>query len=181
MSRIATALSLSRGSFSQFPSTAEPRIVEQSDAAPVAPTPRLSKRLLIIATGGAIGAFVLAGLLLWMLLRQEEPVDAPNWVHRARRAVPQVKSPPVTAEVVAAPEPLEAIPAPVSLPSEEIAEAVQQLAITAVTSGAVPKAYIAGKVFVLDDLVAPGIHLDEIKDGVLIFRDEAGHRYPRRF
>ena len=69
-------------------------------------------------------------------------------------------------------------PAP---PSDEIFNTVKNFSVSAVKTGENARALINGKTYHAGDTVAPGITLHEIKDGLLIFTDDAGSAYPRRF
>lgn len=179
MSRIATALAVSRGADPEQSVSELTPAVAPAEATPPA-APRFSRRLLLIAVSGGLAAFLLAGLLLWLLLRAEEPAGE-DWVRRTtRRIAPKAVAPaPASQPEPAAPAAAELPAEPV--PSEEIARVVQELSITAVASGSAPRAYIAGKVYYVGDEIAPGLRLAEIADGVLVFRDAAGAAYPRRF
>ena len=94
-------------------------------------------------------------------------------------AKPALAPAPATASAATAPpdEP----PAETSAPSEEVFAEVRKLSISAATTGANAKAIIGRRVYYPGDEVAPGITLAEIKEGQLVFRDQAGHTYPRRF
>lgn len=147
------------------------------DAAAIAARRKMF-RLIAMLAGGACCVAV-AGVLMWIMLRAEEPNAelAPLRPVRqiAAKILPIAEPAP---EPVAVPEPEPVAPTP---PSEEIMSLVENLTVSAVYRGAQPRAIIAGRKYFPGDTVAPGVILHEITEAYLHFRDEAENVYPRRF
>ena len=151
-----------------------------------------SKRKLI---GGVALAAVLVSGGVWFLFGREAPKPAPTpakvtalpltksgqpakVVEFAKSdaksaAASTVKAAPAAPAATAAPE--------TAAPSDEIFNTVKNFSVSAVKTGENARALINGKTYHAGDTVAPGITLHEIKDGLLIFTDDAGSAYPRRF
>jgi len=66
-------------------------------------------------------------------------------------------------------------------PTAELLTKVRALAIAAVIPGPRGRAMIDGRMRDIGDEVLPGLVLSEVNDGQLVFTDEAGALYPRRF
>ena len=146
-----------------------------------------SKRKLI--GGVALAALVLSGGV-WFLFGRETPKPAP--APAKVTAIPTTKSgqPAKVVEFAKSDaKPTAASTgktAPTSAPettatSDEIFNTVKNFSVSAVKTGENARALINGKTYHAGDTVAPGITLHEIKDGLLIFTDDAGTAYPRRF
>jgi len=67
------------------------------------------------------------------------------------------------------------------VPSAALNEKVQALTISAAVAGESQRVIVAGKVFYPGDKVAEGLVLQEVYPGLIVFRDEAGALYTRRF
>ena len=148
-----------------------------------------SKRKLI---GGVALAVVLVSGGVWFLFGRETPKPAPTPAKVT--ATPTTKSG-QSAKVVefakpdaksAAASTAKTAPAATAAPetaapSDEIFITVKNFSVAAVKTGENARALINGKTYHAGDTVAPGITLHEIKDGLLIFTDDAGSAYPRRF
>lgn len=152
-----------------------------------------AKRKLI---GGVALAVVLVSGGVWFLFGRETPKPAPTPAKVT--ATPTAKSgQPAKVVDFAKPDAKSAAAstaktAPISAPaataaaepaatSDEIFTTVKNFSVSAVKTGENARALINGKTYHTGDTVAPGITLHEIKDGLLIFTDDAGTAYPRRF
>ncbi len=179
MSKIAAALVLSRELALLSP--APPAPLAELAVPPESPTlkPRRTKLRLFVIIASGVCSVVIASLFLWLLFREEEPAShlAPRrWARRTAAKVLHIAPPPEPTPV-----PVRAAPVALPPPSQEITRLVQSLALSAVNRGAQPRAFIGGKVYSPGDAVAPGLYLHEINDELVVFRDEAGVLYPRRF
>ncbi len=178
MSKIAAALVLSRELALLYPGLPETPEADPVVAETAPSSPKRSKLRLVVIIAGGVCSVAVAGLFLWLLVREEEPAShlAPRrWARRTAAKVLHLAPPPEPAPVPVA------APAALPPPSGELIRLVQSLAISAVNRGAQPRVSIAGKVYYPGDAVATGLFLHEINDDQLLFRDEAGNIYPRRF
>lgn len=195
MSHIAAALAKSKGKTVQ-PVTED--VPTTNLQAGVSRPPLSMPSRLDSSSGGAakrklVGGAVLAALLLgggtWFLFLRTTPEAAPataaptppvaakpaqpaNVVDFSKGPVAPTLSPKADAAAAEAHAPI---------PSEEIFSVVRSFSVSAVVTGANARARIGGKTYRVGDVVSPGITLHEIKEGLLIFIDDAGSFYPRRF
>lgn len=200
MSHIAAALAKSKGK--DVPAVTED-IPTSSPLAGVS-RPPISMPAMTGATDGAaakrklIGGAVLAAVVLgggaWFLFSRRAPEATAPTVAPAVAKSPQpanvVDFSKESAATTRAPGPANPSAVPAGTPaieseapplSEEIFAAVKNFSVSAVITGANPRVLIGGKTYHVGDQVAPGITLHEIRDGLLIFVDEAGGVYQRRF
>ncbi len=201
MSHIAAALAKSKGKAVQPGDQADvtaqiasgvSRPPMRITGAPVAP----ARPKALLFAGGGLAVAILGGAIWFLFLRAAPSPAAPPTLAAAPAPTPapaaavvkpkteaaalkassagaQSKPPTAPAVVAAAPEP--------AGPSDEIFTSVRKFALSAVKAGADGRAMINGKTYHAGDEVAPGVVLREIKEGLLIFTDEAGNTYPRRF
>ncbi|MBI5425930.1 MAG: hypothetical protein HZA32_17775 [Opitutae bacterium] len=199
MSHIAAALAKSKGKAVTPPpettvdatgpglGVSTPPIVTAESAPPIVP-PKRSPALI----AGLAALAILCGGAAWWLVRRapaEAPIVAPAPAPKA--------SPEITAQIAAKnntqaalvrtlsnPTPVAEPPPPAATPaasSVEYFEIVRKLAVSAVMVGSNGRAVINGKTRQVGAEVAPGLTLVEIAPGRLLFRDQAGNDYPRRF
>jgi hypothetical protein len=208
MSHIAAALAKSKGrTVGPAPETDAPLSTPPLgvSATPLPEETAARKKLpLPLVAGGVLALVGVVGGGLWFMFGRDRTPTAPP-LHSPAKAAPAqpapapVKSPPApppsakapiasppSASAAPAAVPAQATPdsglsAEAALPSDEIFLAVRKLPVTAATTGPNAKAIIGKKVYYPGDEVMPGVTLFEIKDGLLIFRDQTGHSYPRRF
>lgn len=199
MSHIAAALAKSKGKTvqpgdqadvtAQIPSGVS-RPPMRITGAPVAPA---RPKALLFAGGGL--AVAILGVAIWFFFLRAAPSPAAPPTLAAAPAQPPAptavkpktsaaatkaaataaQSKPPAAPIVAA-----AASEPAGL-SDEIFTSVRKFVVSAVMAGVDGRAMINGKTYHAGDEVTPGVVLREIKEGLLIFTDEAGNTYPRRF
>lgn len=198
MSHIAAALAKSKGKTVTPP--------PESSVAPSTPglgvsTPPIDVPAAAPATAKSSRALVLAvGLLLvcggggaWWYFSQAHDATIPAPPAKAVAA----PKPELSANVAAnqrteqavmkalnsqpsAPAPAPAAPVAAE-PTGDFFELVRKMSVSAVVEGPRGRAMIDGKMTQIGQEVAPGLTLQEIRGGRLIFRDAAGNDYPRRF
>ncbi|MBI3886014.1 MAG: hypothetical protein HY302_09840 [Opitutae bacterium] len=204
MSHIAAALAKSKGKAVQpvtedvpkdrpAAGVSRPPMSMPANAAPGAGEARKKKILLLAAA-----ALVILGAGAWFLLSQKDPQPAPAAVRSRAPAAPAAAQPAKQVDFARNPSPAPAPGAPPTLaagapagsaaalaaepvPSDEIFATVRKFTVSAVKAGPDGRAVINGKAYHVGDEVAPGITLSEIRDGQLLFADETGSVYPRRF
>lgn len=195
MSHIAAALAKSKGKTVQ-PATED--VPTTSFRGGVSRPPISMPSMADSSSGGAakrklIGGAVLAALLLgggtWFLFLRTTPEAAPATSVTTKPVVAKPaqpanvvdfgKGPVTTAHAPTAN--VAAAEANTPIPSEEMFSIVRNFSVSAVVTGANARALIGGKTYRVGDQVSPGITLHEIKESLLIFVDDAGSVYPRRF
>ena len=103
---------------------------------------------------------------------------APTLAAQPQTPPPLAAAPTTAATVTDAPATPEA---PRAEPTPELQNVVMRLAMTAAMSGDNQRIVVAKHVYLLGDTVAEGLVLHEVQRGVVVFRDEAGAFYRRRF
>lgn len=195
MSHIAAALAKSKGKAVNAPPDTE--LVPEAPApiAYVPPSatgtmePSRQSRGLIAWASLAVVLLAAAVYLLWPSAKPvaaipAAPAAAAN--NEAAAEIPPAVAPqPEISQVAGAPGPNEATsptrPATPEVDMTVVFETVRAFSISAVMEGADGRAVIDGKLRHVGDEVAPGIWLHGIGEGRVLFRDEAGQTYPRRF
>jgi len=192
VSHIAAALAKSKGKAVNAPKDTElvPAAPAPIDYVPPPATgpiepPRRSRGLI---AGAALAVMLLgaAAYLFWPTGKPVEPQPAAPAPRVATAEAVPVEAPrPEISQVAGAPAPAEATsptrPATPEVDMTVVFETVRAFSISAVKEGTDGRAMIDGKLRHVGDEVAPGIWLHGIDEGRVLFRDEAGQTYPRRF
>lgn len=195
MSHIAAALAKSKGKAVNAPKDTE--LVPAAPApisyvpppatGPIDP-PRRSRGL-IAGTALAVMLMATTAYLFWPAAKPVESLPAAPAAASSSTAAAEVgpaEAPrPEISQVAGAPTPDEAgsraLPAAPEVDMTVVFETVRAFSISAVMEGPDGRAMIDGKLRHVGDEVAPGIWLHGIGEGRVLFRDEAGQTYPRRF
>lgn len=191
MSHIATALAKSQGRDVKPPPGANIDDVPLARVGPVAnpflhtvntkqvqpvvhsateaqPAPRSAIRVVLLALGVSLVAAL--GLAAWMMRVGDNPLA--NFFTGAQ-------STPSAAVVPSTKRTTPATQTQLNDPSAILQEKVRGLVITSAAGGAIQRVTIGGKVFQPGETVVDGLVLQSIENDAVIFRDSAGHLYPR--
>lgn len=186
MSHIAAALAKSKGKHVTPPPTDSEPSTRPLDVTapplpatgrPTAPTSERPRGLLYASIAALVLIAAVTGFWLMRGKAPEPPAAAKPAATVATAPRPSAGAP---AAVPAGQTANQAATVPAG-PSEHFFATVRQFTLSAVMAGANPRAQIDGRLYQVGDKVAPGLVLSEVRDGQLIFRDDAGNEYPRRF